>query len=132
VYRPEQNAWNVTTEQVRILNDAFARGLPIVGTNRSDHLQMKALTCIQWAYLDDALLLVDGELKLRKTGKARVGNRTHRYLTREPLGPASVESALKSQRCLVSVTRRDSEPKLGLQQLDGGDCPPATTSARSP
>jgi hypothetical protein len=128
LYRPERSAWSVTSEQVRILNDAFVRGLPIIAANRSDHLQMKTLTCIEWAYLDDSLLLADGELRLHKLGKVRGRNRTRRYLTRETLAPETVEAALKSQRCLVSVARRDSEPKLDLHLLDGPDCPLASGS----
>ncbi|HKP61165.1 MAG TPA: hypothetical protein VJV78_30755 [Polyangiales bacterium] len=124
-YRPAEPALHVTDQQFRILNDALARNLPIVGANRSEHFQMKTLTCIQWGYIEEQKLLADGELRLFQLGKTRVGSRIHRFLARTELDPELVARAIKSHQCLVTATRLDAEPKLGLSVFDGPDCPRA-------
>lgn len=125
LYRPARNALAITDTQWRTLNDAFERNLPIVGSNRSEHFQRKTLTCIQWGYLSDALLLDGGELKLRDLGKTQVGQRIHRFISRTELSPEDVKAAIKARHCLVTVRRDDSEPKLAISVYDGPDCPQA-------
>jgi hypothetical protein len=122
------HAFELTHEQFRALNDAAAHNHPIVGSNRSDHLQMKTLTCVQWAYLEDRFLLSNGELRLRKLGKASIRGRTHRYWSADRASPDAVAAAIKQRRCLVTVMRRDGEPKLGLSAFAGPECSPSASS----
>jgi hypothetical protein len=131
LYRPERSAFRVTDEQWSILNAAFETGIPIVGSNRSDHSQRKTLTCIEWAFLRSEQLLSGGQLVVRKLGKTHVGSRTHRYVSRDPLPPDVVARAIKRHRCLVTVERRDAEPKLGLAVYSGPECAPAWTAYAS-
>jgi hypothetical protein len=120
---PAGHALAINHAQWQTLNDAYARGLPIVGANRDNHFQMKTLVCIQWAYLSDALIRVDGALVLTRQGKTQVGSRSHRYVTREERSPESVSRAIRQHRCMVAATRRQGEPKLELRLYDGPECP---------
>ena len=120
---PSGHALVINQDQWQTLNDAYARGLPIVAGNRDNHFQMKALVCIQWAYLRDELIRVDGTLVVRRQGKTRAGARSHRYLTRDDQRPEAVAQAIRRHRCMLAATRVQNEPKLELRVYDGPECP---------
>ena len=123
LYRPAtEHAFEVTDRQWRMLNAALDNGIPIVGSNRGDHFQMKTLTCIQWGYLQERHLLKDGALSPIKLGKARLRDDTHRYLSRPDPGADHVARALRTRSCVVTAQRRSAEPKLALDFQPGPGC----------
>ncbi len=116
---PGAHTLTVTSEHYSAINAALEQNVPIVAMNRSEHFQMKTLTCVEWAFEEDRFLLRDGQLQVHKRPKAPFRRRTQRYLALQDPGREVVARFLREGRCHVAVTRQDVEPKLLLRRFEG-------------
>jgi hypothetical protein len=98
-----------------MLNDGYARGLPIVATNRRDHDQVKTLYVIRWAYLSEKLLRVGNVLTLGDLPRVRSAGHNYRYIARQPLNADGVGKAVKERRCCVTAARQKGAAKLVVE-----------------
>lgn len=117
---PDQLAQN--KQQRRILSRAYLAGTPIVGNNRRDHDQIKTLTVIAFAYFSDKAFWAQPNPRKPRLHRIKVGRRSHRVLTRDPIDRRSLEREVAEKRCIVLAARRSPEQGLTVEQGDSSDC----------